>query len=278
MKGRILGSVLFVACGTAFAQTSDLDALKLADTAVANVDAPRDWQWFVEAAVGQILADDGLGSMANNRWSTNFQLNTALTDRFRFVMGDRLDVTSKNNVTGQSAVNTLKEAYVSWQIDKHRFIDVGRIKQLYGAAIGYNPTDYFRTGARFRRVFAFLVTFFVSTGITKNLPAFDGAALTLVLVVIVDNGPAVTVPLRWLVGEDKAVRPLRFRTNEPFDSNSGIGSVARESASTFTKNLKVPVFCTPSRNRRSRLSPGGSGVSSVTVPDESDELNPPPMA
>jgi len=147
MKRRVLGSVLFVACGSALAQTSDLDALKLADTAVANVEPPLDWQWFVEAAVGQILADDGLGSMANNRWSTNFQLNTALTDRFRFVMGDRLDVTSKNNVTGQSAVNTLKEAYVSWQIDKHRFIDVGRIKQLYGAAIGYNPTDYFRTGA-----------------------------------------------------------------------------------------------------------------------------------
>jgi len=147
MKGRVLGGVLIVACGPAFAQTSDLDALKLADTAVANVDTPRDWQLFVEAAAGQILASDGLGSMANNRWSANFQLNTALTDRFRFVVADRLDVTSKNSVTGQSAVNTLKEAYVSWQIDKHQFVDVGRIKQLYGVAIGYNPTDYFRAGA-----------------------------------------------------------------------------------------------------------------------------------
>jgi hypothetical protein len=147
MRASVLGPLLVVACGPAFAQTSDLDALKLADTAVANLEAPRDWQWFVEAAVGQIVADDGLGSMANNRWSTNFQLNTALTDRFRFVMADRLDVTSKNSVTTQSTVNTLKEAYVSWQIDKHRFVDVGRIKQLYGVAIGYNPTDYFRAGA-----------------------------------------------------------------------------------------------------------------------------------
>jgi len=109
-----------------------------------------------------------------------------------------------------------------------------------------------------------------------------GDAVTVVLVVLVaviGDGPAVTVPLRCVVGEDKAVRPLRFRNNVPFaGASSGIGSGSRESASTFTKNLKVPVFSTPSRNRRSRLSPGGSGVSSVTVPEESDELNPPPMA
>jgi len=147
MKCRVLGAAFWLVCGAAFAQTSDLDALKLADTAVVKVEAPRDWQLFTEAAVGQILATNGLGSMANNRWSTNAQLSTALTDRFRFIMADRLDVTSKNDVTGQSAANTLKEAYVSWQIDSHRFVDIGRINQLYGVAMGYNPTDYFRAGA-----------------------------------------------------------------------------------------------------------------------------------
>ena len=147
MSCRGLGAAFWLVCGPAFAQTSDLDALKLADTAVVNVEAPRDWQLFTEAAVGQILATDGLGSMANNRWSTNFQLSTALTDRFRFIMADRLDLTSKNDVTGQSAANTLKEAYVSWQIDSHRFVDIGRVNQLYGVAMGYNPTDYFRAGA-----------------------------------------------------------------------------------------------------------------------------------
>jgi hypothetical protein len=147
MKCRVLGTALLVACGPALAQTSDLDALKLADTAVANVETPRDWQLFVEAAVGQIVATDGSGSEANNRWSANFQVNKALNDQFRFVVADRLDLTSKNDVTGHSTINTLKEAYVSWRVDNHQFVDMGRINQLYGVAIGYNPTDFFRAGA-----------------------------------------------------------------------------------------------------------------------------------
>src|SRR5829696_3001607 len=43
------------------------------------------------------------------------------------------------------------------------------------------------------------------------------------------------------------------------------------------KNLKLPVCWMPSRKRKSRVAPLASGVASVTVPDESDELKPPPL-
>src|SRR5215210_7748097 len=43
------------------------------------------------------------------------------------------------------------------------------------------------------------------------------------------------------------------------------------------KNLNEPVCWMPSRKRTSRLAPLASGVASVTVPEESDELKPPPL-
>src|SRR3712207_5383185 len=45
----------------------------------------------------------------------------------------------------------------------------------------------------------------------------------------------------------------------------------------LTKNLKLPFCWMPSRNRTSRLTPLASGVASVTVPAESEELKPPPF-
>jgi hypothetical protein len=49
------------------------------------------------------------------------------------------------------------------------------------------------------------------------------------------------------------------------------------SASTLTKNLKLPVCWRPSKKRISIEAPLASGVPIVTVPEESEELNPPPF-
>ena len=49
-------------------------------------------------------------------------------------------------------------------------------------------------------------------------------------------------------------------------------------ASTLKKNLKFPVCCTPSRNCRLMLAPGGKGVPSVMVPALSELFHPPPRA
>lgn len=63
------------------------------------------------------------------------------------MLADRLDLNRQAQSGAQNSVNTLKEAYLSWQAQDNRIIDLGRINARYGVATGYNPTDYFRAGA-----------------------------------------------------------------------------------------------------------------------------------
>ena len=44
-------------------------------------------------------------------------------------------------------MNTLREAYLSWQITPDTMVDIGRVNLRYGSAVGYNPTDFFKVGA-----------------------------------------------------------------------------------------------------------------------------------
>ena len=44
-------------------------------------------------------------------------------------------------------LNELREAFISWQPADGTWIDLGRINLKSGVAVGYNPTDFFRTRA-----------------------------------------------------------------------------------------------------------------------------------
>jgi hypothetical protein len=44
-------------------------------------------------------------------------------------------------------VNSLRETYVSQELGQSTILDLGRINRRYGAATGYNPTDFFKTNA-----------------------------------------------------------------------------------------------------------------------------------
>lgn len=43
--------------------------------------------------------------------------------------------------------NDLREAYLDWQPDDETFLEVGRINLKNGVALGFNPTDFFKTRA-----------------------------------------------------------------------------------------------------------------------------------
>ena len=63
------------------------------------------------------------------------------------MFADRLDMNRMDGISGNRDINTLKEAYLSWQAQPDRVADLGRINARNGVALGYNPTDYFRAGA-----------------------------------------------------------------------------------------------------------------------------------
>ncbi|HEX9173420.1 MAG TPA: hypothetical protein VF861_12225 [Telluria sp.] len=124
----------------------DLSALMLADKAPAEPVAARDWHLASEVAtVSSVLRN---GERVNGqRASLDLQVDTTLAKGWRALFSDQLDVRRQRQPGERATINTVKEAYLSWQPDAGLAADIGRVNARYGVALGYNPTDYFRTGA-----------------------------------------------------------------------------------------------------------------------------------
>lgn len=143
---RILAACLCLATGVAGADSED-DALLLADSAPRQTATARDWQLFAESAFGGTRQRHGAPPLSQQRLSLDFALDKTLAPGWRAVLADRLDIRWQNRQSGESAINTLKEAYLGWQAQPEILLDFGRINVRNGVATGYNPTDFFRSGA-----------------------------------------------------------------------------------------------------------------------------------
>jgi len=132
----------------ALADEHDDAALLLADKAPATVAQASNWQVFVEGAYGGDMRRVDRTSQQNHRLSFDLQYDNAFAPDWRAIFADRLDVDSPPQAGNQnSSINTIKEAYVSWQARSDTILDLGRINARNGVATGYNPTDYFRADA-----------------------------------------------------------------------------------------------------------------------------------
>jgi hypothetical protein len=142
---RCFGIVCLLVCVPALA--NDLDALSLADQAPTTVERTSYWQAFAEVALGESTRRSGGGAKDVQRLSLDIRLDKPLAPGWRIQFADRLDMNWQNKQSDQDQVNTLKEAYVSWQAAEGRIVDAGRINVRNGVALGYNPTDFFRGSA-----------------------------------------------------------------------------------------------------------------------------------
>lgn len=73
-----------------------------------------------------------------------------LTDRLELKYSGRLNLRFENDLifpTHENVINDLRELYLGWQPWDGTYLDFGRINSKSGVALGYNPTDYFRTRA-----------------------------------------------------------------------------------------------------------------------------------
>lgn len=138
--------LLAAACARA-AGADDEAALQLADQTVTRAERRGDWRAFVEAARGETLTS-GVGAPARvDRLSLDVLYDGTLAPGWRAVFADRVDARWPDRRASREDVNTLKEAYASWQARADRIADVGRVNTRYGVAFAYNPTDHFRAGA-----------------------------------------------------------------------------------------------------------------------------------
>ncbi|WP_325482621.1 hypothetical protein [Piscinibacter sp.] len=145
---RAVALALLVSAGPALAD--DAAALALADdppAAPAAPAKPQDWRMFVESAMGQTTARQDGSVLGQQRLSLDLQWDSKFAPGWRGVLSDRLDVGWVHRFSDSTAVNSLREAYLSWQPAADNIVDAGRINAHHGVATGYNPTDYFRSGA-----------------------------------------------------------------------------------------------------------------------------------
>src|SRR3982075_164260 len=73
-----------------------------------------------------------------------------LTSRLGLTYSGRLNFRDENDLsfpTHENVINDLREVYLDWQPWDRTYLDVGRVNLKSGVALGYNPTDFFRTRA-----------------------------------------------------------------------------------------------------------------------------------
>src|SRR5579863_3713251 len=75
-------------------------------------------------------------------WSLNERLNFTFSDRLNFRGEDDISFPNHENV-----LNEFREGFLSWEPFNQTYLDVGRTNLRSGAALGFNPTDFFKTRA-----------------------------------------------------------------------------------------------------------------------------------
>jgi len=133
------------AAGQAPPADAEEQALRLADQSQAEPQRAPDWRFFVEGALREVRQRSPQADNTGARLSFDARLDKVFAPGWRAVFADRLDLQRTGGASGD--VNTLKEAYLSWQPAPDRIADLGRVNLRNGVALGYNPTDYFRAGA-----------------------------------------------------------------------------------------------------------------------------------
>jgi hypothetical protein len=88
------------------------------------------------------------------RWEARLfldaRLHWRLTDNISLVYSGRLNLRAEDGIGFPDHENIrydLREAYLAWRSGNGTFLDIGRINLKSGVAMGFNPTDFFKTRA-----------------------------------------------------------------------------------------------------------------------------------
>ena len=132
----------------ALAADAELDALSLQSDSSPTAQTSRETRLFVEGAIGNASQRYMPDSRNTGRASIDFWHSARLAPGLRAVISDRLDYIYPRDAGFDPTVNSLREAFLSWQPEgRNTVFELGRINLRYGPGYGYNPTDFFRDGS-----------------------------------------------------------------------------------------------------------------------------------
>lgn len=138
--------LLSVQSGLALAD-SESDALSLTSAEAPKAKIPGDARLFFEVALGDSSQRYVPGSESLVRGSFDLSIARRFQNGLQLSISDRLDWIDPRVAGLGSTVNSLREAYLSFQpIGGSTVVEFGRINLRYGPGYGYNPTDFFRDG------------------------------------------------------------------------------------------------------------------------------------
>lgn len=129
------------------APADDTDALSIADKAEEVKPSSRAWRVFGEGALSRTWMRGDTSAVDGARASFDLRYDGTIAPDLRAVLSNRLDLRDSNTEPRERSRNTLREAYLSWHAAPDAIVDIGRVNLRYGAAFGYNPTDFFKAGA-----------------------------------------------------------------------------------------------------------------------------------
>ena len=73
-----------------------------------------------------------------------------LDDQLSITLGNRFNLRAESDLPSpghENVVSEFREGYVSWRPVDRTYLDIGRINLKSGVALGFNPTDFFKTRA-----------------------------------------------------------------------------------------------------------------------------------
>jgi hypothetical protein len=141
-------SMAFTQAMPALGADAEADALNLESAPEVAPEAARNTKFFIEGAIGNASQRYLPESRDIGRVSLDFSHSAPLAPGLRAVMSDRLDRIDPRDAGADETVNSLREAYLSWQPEAgNTVVEFGRINLRYGPGYGYNPTDFFRDGS-----------------------------------------------------------------------------------------------------------------------------------
>jgi hypothetical protein len=130
------------------AQAKEFDPLALESAPVEKVETGGGMKVFLEGSIGATSTRFGQSDYDTQRASLDLSYSGRVAPGLRAVFSDRIDILHPAATGIGSTVNSLREAYLSWQIEgAGSIVDVGRINVRSGPGYGYNPTDFFRDGS-----------------------------------------------------------------------------------------------------------------------------------
>jgi hypothetical protein len=171
MKGlSLLASVFFAVCCHTVAnaeeanaeEDSDLDRIPAItpapsappSTDVGTADQHKVFWETAGAAAGfrsNLAAPLPAGSSRTNaeaRSSIDLTAHQEWTDRLSATVSDRADLRLRDDLSlpsHQMIANNLRETYLTFEPLSRTYVEAGRINQRDGIALGFNPTDFFKT-------------------------------------------------------------------------------------------------------------------------------------